>query len=188
MDQPDLIRQFTEIVKEKSNQSWIGAQTGIETTSVNLMEKHMRGKVAPFKVKDWPEVVINSFGVLNDNCWLPAATLIIELPGECADDINDTLCLLDDLYQFQSIIVPLFFVPINLINSTKIKEIDPKQIPQGHWEIINKCLKHDSYWMPEIFNKGFKNQNMFVRSNVKVFMNLAFWSINKKISKYKNVF
>lgn len=184
MDEPGLLGELSEIVGVGKQQPWIGVQTGIETGSPRLMEKYMRGKVKPFKAKEWPEIVQNALGVLHDSGWLPVATMILGLPDENPDDIADTLALMDDLYDYQSIVVPLFFVPINISHLNNEETFGLGEMTQNHWELVSKCVNHDSRWMPRIYKKGFQNQNVLLRSNIKILIKLLFWYMRRKIKQY----
>ncbi|MFQ5980205.1 MAG: B12-binding domain-containing radical SAM protein [Candidatus Heimdallarchaeota archaeon] len=185
MDAPRLLGELSEIAGVGKNQPWIGAQTGIETGSTKLMEKHMRGKAIPFTVKEWPEIVENGFGVLQDCGWLPAGTLVLGLPGETINDITDTLALLDDLYDYQSIIVPLFFAPTAQasLNERKSYKLDEKG--QYHRDVVSKCLDHDSKWAPLIIKTSLRNFNPFLRFNSQILLKLLVWSLRRNLKRIK---
>ncbi|MFX0211442.1 MAG: B12-binding domain-containing radical SAM protein [Candidatus Hodarchaeota archaeon] len=186
MDEPKLLGELSDIVGVGEQQPWIGAQTGIETASPRLMEKHMRGKVRPFKVKEWPEIVKNAFGVLQDSGWLPCGTLVLGLPDENSDDITDTIALIDDLYDYQSIIVPLFFVPINMSYQNKKEAFGLEEMTQNHWELVSKCLDHDYRWLILIYKKGYKYHNMALKFNINILGRLLFWLIRRKITQTRS--
>ncbi|MFW9993192.1 MAG: B12-binding domain-containing radical SAM protein [Candidatus Odinarchaeota archaeon] len=185
MDEPKLLGELSEIVGVGKQQPWIGAQAGIETASTRLMERHMRGKVRPFKVEEWPEIVKNAFGVLNDSGWLPCGTLVLGLPGENTDDITDTLALVDDLHDYQSIIVPLFFTPVNTFHLNKKKAFRLEEMTQDHWELVSRCLDHDYRWLARIYKKGYKYHNMVLRFNLTILGRFMFWLIRRKINQSK---
>ena len=65
-----------------------GSQTGIETGSPRLIAKHMRGKPAPAAPDEWPEIVVQALGLLHDQNWVIAGTLVTGLPGETEDDVH----------------------------------------------------------------------------------------------------
>jgi len=141
---PKLVEKVSEIIMSLPEQKWIGTQIGIETGSPRLIAKYMHGKVLPSPPKKWPEVVKQSIGLLNDNNWVPACTLISGLPGENKEDVIKTLDLLDDIKDSLSLIVPLAFVSMKgsalSIEKSFTKE---KMIPE-HWMVIGKCMEHDA--------------------------------------------
>lgn len=114
---PNMIKDLAQILIEHPWYSHDGkpiitGETGIETGSVRLMKKYMAGKMLPYKPEQWPEVVEQAFGILNDNDWYPLATLIVGLPDETEDDVNETLTLMDNIKDYKAFYVPLFFVPL----------------------------------------------------------------------------
>ena len=74
---PHLLDELTPILMEKTfwtpkegyRQSFITAEVGIETGSVRLMNKHMQSKALPFNVDNWPELVCQGIGMMNDHDW-----------------------------------------------------------------------------------------------------------------------
>lgn len=139
---PDLVRKVSEIAVCNSKEK-IGTQTGIETGSPELLEKYMYGKALPSPPEKWPEIVEQSLGILEDNNWVPACTLMVGLPGETREDVLKTLELMDKLRDSFSLIVPLFFV--SMAGSALSKENSftaDKMLPE-HWELLGVCLEHD---------------------------------------------
>ena len=152
---PKLIEECSETICDE-NQSWWGAEMGIETGSVRLAKKIMPAKARPFKAEEWPEVVVQGAGIMKDNHLIPACTLITGLPEETDNDVIKTIELMDELKDFPSLIVPLFFVPMG-----KLKEKDwfkKEQMSDLQKELLIKCLRHDIYWAKKIgkiyFSKG----------------------------------
>jgi len=156
MAKPELVtrlRQLMEVPNRKM--PCIAGQVGIETGSPRLLEKHMRGKVAPFKPEDWPELVTEAHKLLQDNRWVPCSTLIVGLPGESPDDVAKTIELVDDLSGYKSLIVPLFFVPLGRLNQEKsfgVKDMGPE-----HWRLLAACLEHDLRWIDELARDEFRS-------------------------------
>ncbi|MFX0087427.1 MAG: B12-binding domain-containing radical SAM protein [Candidatus Hodarchaeota archaeon] len=187
MDEPKLLGELSEIVEVGRRQPWIGAQTGIETASPRLMEKHMRGKIRPFKVTEWPEIVKNAFGLLQDSGWLPCGTLVLGLPDENCDDITDTIALIEDLYDYQSIIVPLFYVPINMSYQNKEEAFGLEKMTYNHWELVSKCLDHNYRWLIRIYKKGYQYHNIALKFNINILGRLMFRIIRRKIRRMSHL-
>ena len=76
-------------------------------------------------------MVIDAFEVMEKDCWVPCATLIIGLPGETDRDLELTIDLLEELKSLKSLIVPLFLVSMGGLKdkteSFNIKNMTPKQ-------------------------------------------------------------
>lgn len=150
---PKLIEKCSDVIIDEQ-QKWWGVEMGIETGSPNLAKKIMPAKVKPFKAKEYPEIVKQSAGILNDSNVVPSCTLIIGLPEETDDDVIKTIELIDDLKNFKSLIVPLFFVPMG-----KLKEKDwfkGEEMSELHKELLIKCMHHDLFWAKRIMNEYFQ--------------------------------
>jgi len=90
---PELIRQLSDVLLDKSplrfptlsshpEKRALSPLIGLETGSVRMAKKVMPAKGAPFKMDDWPSIVIRGLEVLNQNNWFPVMTLMVGNPGE----------------------------------------------------------------------------------------------------------
>jgi radical SAM superfamily enzyme YgiQ (UPF0313 family) len=148
---PKLFSEVAEIILQK--QPWWGAEIGIETGSPRLAQKIMPAKAHPFKSDEWPDVVRTGMGLMHDNKLVPAATLIVGAPEEREEDVIRTIELVDDLRDFRSLIVPLFFVPLG-----KLKDQDwfkDTQISEVREELLVRCMEHDFYWVGDLLKLSF---------------------------------
>ena len=140
---PKLIEECSEIILDEK-QSWWGAEVGIETGSPRLMKETMAGKAHPFDIEEWPEIVKTGMGIADDNNLVPACTLIVGLPGEEEDDVIKTIELVEDLKDYKSLIVPLFFVPLGQL--TKEDWFEAEEVTELQRELLIICLKHGIRW------------------------------------------
>ncbi len=140
----DLIEDISEIVFSSTDMSRLSAQTGIETGSPRLIGKYMAGKALPSDPDKWPEIVEQSIGILEDNNWVIAGTLMNGLPDETPDDVVKTLELVDDLDDTSSLIVPLNFVSMDSSSLSKEKTFTVDDMTPEHWQLFGKCLEHDA--------------------------------------------
>lgn len=149
---PDLVEEISSVL-DMSEDAPMGGQTGIETGSPRLINKHMAGKCKPFKPEDWPEVVVNAFEILAENHWRACGTLIMGLPGETEEDTELTIELVERLNKFESLIVPLFFVSMGGLrgkaDSFTLEKMTPK-----HSELLLKCWKHNFNWIPAFIREA----------------------------------
>ncbi|UCH71771.1 MAG: B12-binding domain-containing radical SAM protein [Thermoplasmatales archaeon] len=142
---PKLIEQISEIMEVGSKKCpFISGQVGIETGSPMLINKYMKGKVKPFKPNEWTDIIVQGNKLLADNNWIPVETLIMGLPGETSADVRKTIDLLDDLAQYKSLIVPLFFVPIG--NLKRYGFFNKYQCLAEHWELLAQSIRHTVKW------------------------------------------
>ncbi len=113
----------------------------------------MPGKVAPFKASQWPELVVQAAGLMNDNHVFPACTFIVGLPQETEDDVSKTIDLIDDLWDFKGLLVPMFFVPLGHLKSRdwfRRDRLSPLQV-----ELFKRALTHGVRQSKAMLNEFF---------------------------------
>ena len=147
---PDEIRTISDIM-HVTEKEWMSGQTGIETGSPELMRRFMIGKCRPFEPEAWQETVVNGFKILDRNHWIPCATLIMGLPGETENDVDQTLELLKKIDGYRSLIVPLFFVATGELNNGE-RSFTVDQMTKAHTQLFLDCWEHNLKWSPDIIN------------------------------------
>jgi len=145
---PKMIEEIGPILLEKAN--WVtngtrhsSVEIGIETGSIRLMNEHMKGKMLPYKPKEWHDVVTEGIEILNKNSIWPLATLIIGLPGETEKDTIATLELLDKLRHSKVFYVPLLFTSEEDCMLREARHMDLKYLTSLQWELIATCWEHN---------------------------------------------
>ncbi|MFP4170491.1 MAG: B12-binding domain-containing radical SAM protein [Methanomassiliicoccales archaeon] len=152
---PELIEELSGILELGSTLPFISGQVGIESGSPRMMEEHMKGKTRPFSPQEWPEMVVQSHQLLRDNRWIPVNTLIAGFPGERPEDLEMTKELVQDLWDYRSMVVPLHFVPLGTLQETTF--FRSKNAPPEYWMLLAACLRHNFHWMYDIMeeHRGF---------------------------------
>jgi radical SAM superfamily enzyme YgiQ (UPF0313 family) len=151
---PKLLSKLSELILQ--NQTWWGAEVGIETGSSEIAKKIMPAKAHPFSADNWHDVVVDGMGVMHDNMLAPACTLIVGLPEEQESDVMKTMELVDDLKDVRSLIVPLFFVPLG-----KLKNEDwftDTQLSEVHKQLLFACAEHDFHWVDNLLDLSFSGK------------------------------
>lgn len=145
---PKMIEEIGLILLEKAN--WVtngtrhsSVEIGIETGSIRLMNEHMRGKMLPYKPKEWHDIVTEGIKILNENHIWPLATFIIGLPGETEKDTIATLELLDELRFSKVFYVPLLFTSEEDCMLREARHMDLKHLTPLQWELIATCWKRN---------------------------------------------
>ncbi len=132
------ISRISEIFLQ--DQDWIGVEIGVETGSPRLANIIMPAKASPFDTQKWPEIVKEAAGLMEDSHIIPAMTLITGLPEETEDDVRKTIELVEDLWDFKALIMPMFFVPMG-----KLKEKDwfkANELSDIQIELLKICMSH----------------------------------------------
>jgi radical SAM superfamily enzyme YgiQ (UPF0313 family) len=138
---PKMIEELTPILLEKTSRRlngkpYITAEIGVETGSVRLMKKGMRGKALPFSVNDWHEIIDTGLGILNDNSWYPLCTFLVGPPDETEEDVLATLELLDRIKEKKLLYVPVLFIPIKGTGWENEKCVGLENVTELQWEVI----------------------------------------------------
>lgn len=148
--------------------SWLGYQTGIETASPRLIARLMHMKPYPFKPGEWPSVVEEAFKACSDYNWVPAATLILNLPGEKPEDVLITADLVDDLNPYKSIIVPLLYVPMSSMPDCKPRRL-LEDADDAYWQLYHAVWRHDMKWLPTLVREYLAKTKFRVSLAVRLF-------------------
>lgn len=174
---PNLLGKLSEIILQ--NQTWWGAEIGLETGSAQLAKKIMPAKAFPFKAEEWPQVARQGFHIMHDHKLVPAATLIVGLPEETEDDIIKTMELVDDIKDCRSLIVPLFFVPLGRLKNKGW--FNETQVNKLHEELMFKCAEHSLRWADNLLDMSFMDKGY--RVPLKEFYKVFAGVIKRQIRK-----
>ncbi len=167
-----MISKIAEIIEDE-HQNWWGAQVGLETGSRRLARQIMPAKAAPFRIEDWWEVVEEALAIMHEVRLIPALTLIVGLPGETPDDVVETIELLDRIKHYRSLIVPMFYVPMNYIKAEKDGWLVKYNLLPEHIELLKRTFEHSVRWARDIVNRFYLNKasHFLVRLAVNYFIN-----------------
>jgi radical SAM superfamily enzyme YgiQ (UPF0313 family) len=160
----DLLNTISETCYSMLDQDWLGAQTGIETGSARLIEKHMRGKALPSPAEKWQEMVTQAFGILDDNNWFNAATLINGLPDETTDDVIASIELVEDLKGISSLIVPMNFVSMRGSVWDNGETFTMAKMTPEHWQLMGVCVELNLTILPGLLRRYQNTNGGFIKS------------------------
>jgi len=155
-----LLDELTPILLDKTywtpergyRQRYVTVEVGIETGSVRLMRKHMRGKALPFTVDRWPELVLQGIGLMNDHDWWPLCTIMTGQPDETEEDVRATLDLIDDLRAqgAKMFYTPVLFIPLEDAMLNQAKRSSLESLTELQWMVLTKCWRNNiDFWQPE---------------------------------------
>jgi radical SAM superfamily enzyme YgiQ (UPF0313 family) len=159
-------------------------EIGIETGSPKLIRSHMRGKVYPFDPQEWPEIVRRGFKLFSENSIVPSATIIMGLPGEDREDVEQTTELIRSLRSYKSIIVPLLFTPMETTRLEYAKPFLKTDLTARHYELLSACWDHNLDWLPAIWSIYSRNSNYFVRTFINLMMKYGTTPVRNRMHKH----
>lgn len=171
-----LISKLAELILER--QEWIGVQVGLETGSRRLVRLHMPMKPLPYRPEEWPEVVVDAFSIMHEHRIVPAATLILGLPGEQEGDLTETLELLDRVKEYRSLVVPMFFVPLGRLKEER--QFSREALQDLHVEILRRCFWHSAKWSEDIIERFYFREKRYapVKLILKAFIRVLKWRVS----------
>jgi len=157
-----LLDELTPILIEKTKwnpktsymykKPFISVEMGIESGSVRLMKKYMKGKALPYSVDRWPELVVEATGILNDHDWWPLCTIMTGQPEETDEDVIATLDLIDDLrnHNAKMFYTPVLFIPLKEAILGNCRRTNLDNLTELQWEVLSRCWRNNiDFWAPE---------------------------------------
>jgi radical SAM superfamily enzyme YgiQ (UPF0313 family) len=143
---PKVLEELSPILLEKTERvrngkKFVTVEVGIETGSVRLMKKYMKGKAKPYSVDKWPELVVQGIGNMNDNDWYPLCTIMTGMPEETEADVRATLDLLDDLKGTKMFYTPVLFIPLPQAMLSDARRVNLDHLNALQWEFITTCWR-----------------------------------------------
>jgi len=152
---PILLEKTRWTPKENNSykKPFVSVEMGIETGSVRLMQEHMKGKALPYSVDNWPELVIEAIGKLNDHDWWPLCTIMAGQPDETEDDVIATINLIDDLrnHNAKMFYTPVLFIPLKEAVLRNSHRTNLDNLTELQWEVIARCWRNNiDFWAPDI--------------------------------------
>jgi radical SAM superfamily enzyme YgiQ (UPF0313 family) len=151
-----LIEMIAPTLVEKGLWRWRSGrmasfEMGLETGSIRLMRKYMRGKMLPYPPEQWHEIVTQATGILDDNGIAPLATLVIGLPGEQEEDTNQTLELLYKLKGNRVMYAPILFTSEEESQLRGRKHMSLRKLTDLQWEVLSTCWRFNfNTWKPQL--------------------------------------
>lgn len=171
---PEMIRQLTDVLLEKSpmhipvvshhprNKALVPL-IGMETGSVRMAKKIMPSKGVPFRIEDWPSVMLEGLRIANENNWFPMLTLMVGNPGETDEDVKETLDLIYEMERRRlfGFLVPSVFTPLHDTRmENQVGVTQTKNLTRLQWQLIMKCWKMNlrpgnyAWWGPLAWRLG----------------------------------
>ncbi len=151
--EPHVIEELSEIAVGRSllqhpasshpDQRYAMMFVGLETGSVRLFERFMKGKCYPFKPSQWPDVVLKGMEVMNRHNWFPMCTFILGLPGETREDTKQSLDLLYALKGSKWSVIPTLFTPLDDTRLSKQQSAKVVELTDLQWEFFFTCWRYN---------------------------------------------
>jgi radical SAM superfamily enzyme YgiQ (UPF0313 family) len=150
---PDIIAQISREFRNHG-QKYTGFQPGLESGSDRLMRHLMGGKFQPMSDTPWPEIVLSAMKICHEQNWVPTASVMLGLPGENDEDLQETDALITGLiaHNYRFIFAPLLFVPVP---ATPLERKSRPRFPQLNplqKRIWRKMWKYNFRYLTDVWN------------------------------------
>ncbi len=120
---------------------------GVETASGNLLVANGgRAKMGACDPKDWGEVCLEQVRRLSALGYFPLVSLVMGLPGETQEDVEQTLRWVNTLGDMRAAIFPVFHAPLAVHQARfGIRNMTPM-----HWRLFRACYRLNFKWVPRL--------------------------------------
>ncbi|MEM2785345.1 MAG: radical SAM protein [Candidatus Nitrosotenuis sp.] len=136
---PRTLKAMSEIMElDKNHPGYV--ETGLETVSPTLVRNIMPGKVKPYKIEEWPDVIDDALGILDDNHWFTVASMMTGLPKETEDDVLKSIEFIDRIKHHNVFVWVFPLMPLRAMRKNAAKWM-PQYTPLRQ-ELILKATQH----------------------------------------------
>jgi radical SAM superfamily enzyme YgiQ (UPF0313 family) len=184
---PKLVEDMSEFLGLRGNKYSV-VEVGVETGSSRLLSKYMPGKVRPFRISDWRDMVLSSAKLLHSNNWRVCYSFILGLPGETKDDVLKSLELVDELKPYNCVIVPIVFMPAGSLR--RKEDFSFELMTEERWELFQTCIEQTLSKAPSFLESdstGKKIRNAFVQAFFYLgILRMRSWTRNRRQDNHKS--
>ncbi|GIU70959.1 MAG: radical SAM protein [Candidatus Nitrosocaldaceae archaeon] len=164
---PRTIKALSEIMElDKKHPGFV--ETGLETVSPKLVKMIMPGKVKPYTIEEWPDVIDDALGLLDDNNWFTVASLMTGLPKESEKDVLINIEFVDRIKDHNVFIWVFPLMPLRAMRKQAARWM-PEYTPLRQELIIN-ATKHSIDMINKNSDKILGALPSHVRSITKLFL------------------
>jgi hypothetical protein len=135
--------------QQKSDYLWVNM--GIESANGQLVAANCPGKVAPFDPDQWQDIVKESCEKLIRTGFYPVLSLVLGLPGETPNDVEQTINLVKWLEKRPAVIFPIFYEPPILEDINAKKSFSVDKMHASHLELYSRCYEINFKAVPTLF-------------------------------------
>jgi len=147
----EQLREIRKLLSWEKKTDYLWLNMGIESANGHLVAKHSPGKIAPFPVEEWSQMVREAADKMFRNGFFPVFSVILGLPGETPSDVIDTLELIKDLGNRGAVIFPIFYEPVLIDEIQSGKRFVLDKMRAEHLELYRTCYEFNFKAVPRLF-------------------------------------
>ncbi len=145
----EQLRNLRGLMVGDSGSRYPWMNLGVESASGELLARSGSAKLGGVEPSDWGAFAAEQLRRLIRAGFMPMASLILRLPGECGDDVQRSLDWVDGLAGEPLMIFPMLYAPID--GSPPPTRND---LTRAHWRLIERCYGFNFREVPRMFFDG----------------------------------
>ena len=147
----EQLTEIRELLSWSARTDYLWVNMGIESANGNLVAASCPGKIKPFRVEDWPQLVLETAERMYRTGFYPVFSLILGLPGETPDDISRTLQLVKKLAAGgKAVIFPIFYEPVLPEQIENGQRFTLPKMRADHLELYRTCYEINFKSVPRL--------------------------------------
>ena len=144
----EQLRQVREALRaeERHDQLWVNL--GVESASGELLEANgMNAKAHPFSLSQWNPLCRDAVGRLAEAGFVPMVSLIVGLPGETGEHVQQSIDFVHHLEGMRAVMFPIFHAPLR----PEDRPFGIENMTPAHWKLFRMCYAFNFKWIPPMF-------------------------------------
>lgn len=145
----DDLREVHDLLVEGQRHRYVWVNLGVESASGELLDANQKGgKIRPFQPAEWDELCETQVRRLIKAGFFPMVSLILGLPGERPEHVEQTVRWVERLYRERMVIFPIFYSPVipGLGRHFTIEDMTPM-----HWRLFRLAYNLNFKWIPRMY-------------------------------------
>ena len=139
--------QVHRLLTRDRRHEFVWVNLGVETPSGELLAANGGlGKIRPFRVDDWGELCHEQVTRLARAGFFPMVSLILGLPGETHEHVEQALQWVGKLRNERVAVFPLFHAPLD----GKARRFTVEDMTSLRWRLVKACYRLNFKWMPRL--------------------------------------
>jgi len=133
-----------ELAADPQNPRYVWVNVGVETASGELLRGLGAGAKMPRgESESWGDFSARQLRRLCRAKFFPMASIMIGLPGERDEHLQETLRWVESLGDERMAVFPLLYAPVD-----GTEPPNPRALRAVHWDLIRRCYRRNFRWVP----------------------------------------
>ena len=138
------LQTLHDLLVGENPKRYLWVNLGVETASGELLKQiGAATKCKRNESERWGDVCARQLRRLCHARFFPMASLIIGLPGERDEHLQETLAWVESLRDQRLAVFPVFYAPVD-----GTPPLDPRRLRPSHWALIRACYRLNFRWVP----------------------------------------